>query len=154
MPSSTDRIEKQIVLDAPRKRVWRAITDIREFNQWFGATLEGTFTPGAVVQGGITYPGYEHLVMTVWIETVEPERRFAFRWHPNATEPGVDYSSEPTTLITFTLDDVEGGTRLTIVESGFDAIPEARRVKAFTDNSGGWEEQLENIRKHIARASG
>src|SRR5829696_6772190 len=135
MPSSTDKIEKQIVLDSPRTRVWRAITDIREFNEWFGAALEGTFAPGAVVQGGITYPGYEHLVMTVWIETVEPEHRFAFRWHPNAMELGVDYSAEPTTLVTFTLDEVEGGTRLTIVESGFDAIPESRRVKAFTDNA-------------------
>jgi uncharacterized protein YndB with AHSA1/START domain len=153
MPSSTDTIEKQIVLDAPRKRVWRAITDVHEFNQWFGATLTGTFAAGAVVQGGITYPGYEHLVMTLWVETLEPERRFAFRWHPNAIEAGVDYSAEPTTLVTFTLDEVDGGTRLTIVESGFDAIPESRRVKAFTDNARGWEIQLENIRKHLASAS-
>jgi uncharacterized protein YndB with AHSA1/START domain len=153
MPSSTDRIEKSIVLPAPRSRVWRAITDVREFNAWFGVALTAPFTLGAAVSGPITVPSYEHLVMTVWVETIEPERHFAFRWHPSAIEPGVDYSAEPTTLVTFTLEDVPGGTRLTIVESGFDALPESRRLPAFTDNSKGWAAQIEKIAAYLAAAA-
>jgi uncharacterized protein YndB with AHSA1/START domain len=151
MPSTSDRIEKQIVLDAPRERVWRAITDVNEFNEWFGVALTSPFRPGAVVSGEVTSPGHEHLVMTVWVETMEVPRRFAFRWYPDATNPDVDYAGEPTTLVTFTLEDApNGGTRLTIVESGFDAIPESRRAAAFSGNSRGWDGQLENIRKHLA----
>jgi uncharacterized protein YndB with AHSA1/START domain len=150
MPSSTDRIEKDIVLDYPRARVWRAISDVREFGEWFGVALTTPLTAGAVATGKITFPGYEHLVMTIWVETVEPERRFAFRWHPNATDQSIDYSGEPTTLVTFTLDDVKGGTKMTIVESGFDALPESRRLKAFTGNSGGWEQQSQRIRAYLA----
>ena len=153
MPSQTDRIEKQIVLDAPRARVWRAITDVREFNAWFGANLTSPFTAGGMVSGRITIPGYDHLTLTAWVETIEPERRFAFRWHPSATDPNADYSNEPTTLVTFTLEEVPGGTRLTIVESGFDAIPESRRMQAFTGNTKGWEGQIKNIEKHLARSS-
>lgn len=149
MPSTSDRIEKQIVLDAPRERVWRALTDVREFNEWFRVSLTSPFAPGAVVSGQMTYPGHEHLTMTAWVETIEPQRRFAFRWYPSAIEAGVDYSSEPTTLVTFTLEDVEGGTRLTVVESGFDALPESRRRAALQGNAKGWETQLNNIRAHV-----
>ncbi|GAC1658079.1 MAG: SRPBCC family protein [Gemmatimonadaceae bacterium] len=148
---STDRIEKQITLDAPRSRVWRALTEVKEFNAWFGVSLATPFTPGAEVSGQINIRNYEHVMMTIWIETMEQPRFFSFRWHPFAIEPGVDYSSEPTTLVSFTLEDVGAGTRLTIVESGFDAIPEARRAKAFTMNSNGWNGQAENIRKFLAR---
>ena len=147
---STDRIEKQITLEAPRSRVWRALTDVKQFNSWFGVSLATPFAPGAEVSGRINIRGYEHVTMTIWIETMEPERFFSFRWHPYAIEPGVDYSAEPTTLVTFTLDDEPGGTRLTIVESGFDAIPESRRAKAFSMNSSGWNGQAENIRKFLA----
>jgi uncharacterized protein YndB with AHSA1/START domain len=151
MPSTSDRIEKQIVLDAPRERVWRAITDVSEFNEWFGVALTSPFKPGAVVSGRVTHPGHENLVMTVWVETMELPRRFSFRWYPDATNPNVDYSGEPTTLVTFTLEDApNGATRLTIVESGFDAIPESRRTAAFTGNAKGWERQLESIRSHLA----
>jgi uncharacterized protein YndB with AHSA1/START domain len=150
MPSQTDRIEKQAVFEAPRSRVWRAITDVREFNEWFGVVLTAPFAPGAVVSGRITTPGYEHLTMTVWVETIEPEERFSFRWHPSAVEPDSDYATEPTTLVTFLLEEVTGGTRLTVTESGFDAVPESRRMKAFNENSQGWEEQLGNIAKHLA----
>jgi len=122
--SNTDRFETDIVLDAPRSRVWRALTDVKQFNQWFGVNLAGEFAPGREIAGNITIRGYEHVQMTLWVETMEPERRFAFRWHPNAIEPNVDYSQEPTTLVTFTLDDEADGTRLTVVESGFDALPE------------------------------
>lgn len=150
MPS-TDRIEKRVTLDAPRSRVWRALTEVEQFNAWFGVSLEQGFTPGAEVSGKITFRGYEHVTMTIWIEKMEPERFFSFRWHPYAIEAGVDFSAEPTTLVTFTLADAGVGTQLTIVESGFDAIPEARRAKAFMMNSKGWDGQAENIRKFLAR---
>jgi uncharacterized protein YndB with AHSA1/START domain len=147
---STDRIEKQVTLDAPRSRVWRALTDVAQFNAWFGASLTGRFVPGAEVSGKLTIRNYEHLTLTIWIETMEPERFFSFRWHPYAVEEGVDYAAEPTTLVSFTLEEAAGGTRLTIVESGFDAIPESRRAKAFTMNSNGWAGQAENLRKFLA----
>jgi uncharacterized protein YndB with AHSA1/START domain len=148
--TSTDRIEKLVNLDAPRSRVWRALTDVSQFNAWFGCALTGKFTPGAEVSGKLTFRNYEHITMTIWIETMEPERFFSFRWHPYAIEEGVDYSAEPTTLVSFTLQEVAGGTRLTIVESGFDAIPESRRAKAFSSNSSGWAGQAENLRKFLA----
>ena len=148
--SSTDRIEKQVTLDAPRSRVWRALTDVEQFNAWFGVVLTSPFTPGAAVSGTFPNPRYAHVRMTIWIERVEPERFFSFRWHPYAIEEGVDYSAEPTTLVAFTLEDVAGGTRLTVIESGFDAIPESRRAKAFAMNSNGWAAQVENIRKYVA----
>lgn len=147
--TSTDRIQKVVDLDAPRSRVWRAITDYRQFNQWFGVSLTSPFTPGAEVSGNMTHPKYSHLTMSIWIESVEPERFFSFRWHPYAIEEGVDYSAEPTTLVTFTFEDSGNGTRLTIVESGFDAIPESRRAQAFSMNERGWTGQAENIRKFV-----
>ena len=149
MPS-TDRIEKQITLDAPRSRVWRALTEVKQFNAWFGVSLATPFAPGAEVSGQLAIRGYEHVTLTIWIETMEPDRFFSFRWHPYAIEPGVDYSAEPTTLVSFTLEDAGAGTRLTIVESGFDAIPESRRAKAFSMNRNGWNGQAENIRKYLA----
>jgi uncharacterized protein YndB with AHSA1/START domain len=149
--SSTDRIEKTVTLDAPRARVWRALTDVSQFNAWFGVKLASPFTPGAAVSGNITIRKYEHFSMTIWIETMEPERFFSFRWHPYAVEENVDYAAEPTTLVAFTLTDAaDGKTRLEIVESGFDAIPESRRAKAFAMNSNGWAGQIENIRKFLA----
>ena len=149
--TSTDRIEKEVTLDAPRSRVWRALTEVKQFNSWFGVNLAMPFAPGAEVSGQISIRGYEHVKMTIWIEKMEPEHFFSFRWHPYAVEPGVDYSAEPTTLVSFTLEDAGGGTQLTIVESGFDAIPESRRARAFSMNSSGWNGQAENIRKYLAR---
>ena len=150
----TDRIEKNVILEAPRSRVWRALTDVSQFNAWFGVSLTTPFTPGAEVSGKIDIEGYEHVTMSIWIESMEPERFFSFRWHPYAVEPGVDYSAEPTTLVSFTLEDADGGTKLKIVESGFDAIPESRRAEAFRMNDSGWAGQAENIRKFLARAQG
>ena len=153
MPTTTvtpDRIEKQVTLDAPRSRVWRALTDVAQFNAWFGVKLSAPFVPGAEVSGQITIRDYDHVTMTIWIETMEPERFFSFRWHPYAIEPGVDYSAEPTTLVEFRLGDVAGGTRLTVVESGFDRIPAARREEAFRMNEGGWAEQMLNVERHVA----
>jgi uncharacterized protein YndB with AHSA1/START domain len=147
---SSDRIEKLVDLDAPRSRVWRALTDYTQFNQWFGVSLTAPFTAGTAVSGKLTIRNYDHLTLTIWIESMEPERFFSFRWHPYAVEDGVDYSAEPTTLVTFTLEDAGAGTRLTIVESGFDAIPESRRAKAFSMNERGWNGQAENIRKFLS----
>ena len=149
--TATDRIEKTIVLRAPRARVWRAIADAREFGEWFRVKIEGEFAEGATVRGTITYPGYEHLKMDMQIERIEPERLFSYRWHPAAVDPATDYSSEPATLVEFRLADAPEGTLLTIVESGFDRIPLARRAEAFRMNEGGWTEQLRNIEAHVAR---
>ena len=150
MPTtSNDRIEKLVILDAPRSRVWRALTDVSQFNAWFGVSLTEPFEPGAEVSGQIAIRNYEHVTMRIWIETMDPERFFSFRWHPYAVDPGVDYSAEPTTLVSFTLEDVPEGTKLTIVESGFDAIPPSRRAKAFDMNDKGWTGQAENIRTFL-----
>lgn len=146
----TDRIEKNVVLNAPLTRVWRAISDSREFGAWFGAKLEGAFTPGAHLIGHITTPGYEHLAMELFVEEVAPERLLSYRWHPYAVDPDVDYSSEPTTLVEFRLAEVAEGTRLTVVESGFDQIPAERRAEAFRMNEGGWSGQIENIARHVS----
>jgi uncharacterized protein YndB with AHSA1/START domain len=148
--STTDRIEKVVTLDANRSRVWRALTDYTQFNQWFGVALTSPFKPGATVTGKLTSKKYEHFDLTLWVDRIEPETFFSFRWHPYAIEEGVDYSAEPTTLVTFALTDAGQATRLDIVESGFDAIPESRRAKAFGANSGGWDAQLRNIQKYLA----
>jgi uncharacterized protein YndB with AHSA1/START domain len=150
--ASTDRIEKTIQLRAPVSRVWRALTNAREFGEWFRVKLEGPFAPGATVRGHITHPGYEHLKMEAFVERMEPERLFSFRWHPYAIDPNADYSAEPTTLVEFRLEEVAGGTRLIVVESGFDRIPAARRAEAFRMNDQGWSEQLRNIERHVAPA--
>ncbi len=149
MTTSTDRIEKQITLDAPRSRVWRALTDVSQFNAWFGVSLTKPFAPGAEISGQISIKNYDHVTMRIWIEAMDPERFFSFRWHPYAVEPGVDYSAEPTTLVAFRLEDAPGGTKLTIIESGFDAIPASRRAKAFSMNEKGWTGQAENLRKFV-----
>jgi uncharacterized protein YndB with AHSA1/START domain len=146
----TDRIEKTVILKAPRSRIWRALSHAKEFGEWFKVALDTEFTPGATIHGTITYPGYEGLKMEMVIDRMEPERLFSYRWHPG--DPQVDYSAEPMTLVEFTLEDVPGGTRLTIVESGFDKIPLARRAEAFRMNEDGWTEQIENIRRHVPQS--
>ena len=146
----TDRIEKQIVLKAPRARVWQALTDAEQFGTWFRVKLETPFTPGRLAAGQITHPGYEHVRFEVQVERMEPERLFSFRWHPYAVDAKVDYSKEPSTLVEFTLEDAPGGTRLTVVESGFDRLPASRRDEAFRMNEGGWAQQVINIRDHVA----
>ncbi|HEY3131388.1 MAG TPA: SRPBCC family protein [Acidobacteriota bacterium] len=148
----TDRIEKRVLLRAPRSRVWRALADADEFGTWFGVKLEGPFTEGATVRGQITYPGYEHLTMEVVVERIEPERYLSYRWHPYAVDPDSDYSREPMTLVEFRLDETGEGTLLTIVESGFDRIPLARRAEAFRMNEGGWIEQTRNIERHVSQS--
>jgi uncharacterized protein YndB with AHSA1/START domain len=147
--TNTDRIEKNVTLRAPLARVWRALTNAEEFGTWFRVKLDGAFSEGATVRGKITHPGYEHLTLEIQIVRLEPERYFSYRWHPYAIDPDVDYSTEPTTLVEFRLDDAGGATRLTIVESGFDGIPAARRAEAFRMNDDGWTEQTRNISHHV-----
>lgn len=147
--TDSDRIEKKILLRAPRSRVWRALTNAEEFGAWFRVKLEGRFTVGERIRGKITHPGYEHLTMEVTVERMDDENRFSFRWHPCAIDPKIDYSTEPTTLVEFRLQEVADGTMLTIVESGFDQIPAERRAEAFRMNSQGWAAQMENIRRHV-----
>jgi uncharacterized protein YndB with AHSA1/START domain len=149
---STDRIEKKVILRAPRERVWRAIVNADEFGTWFGVKLEGQFAEGVTLRGKITYPGYEHLTMEVKVERIDPQKYFAYRWHPYAIDPAVDYSTEPMTLVEFRLEDGEAGTLLTIVESGFDNIPLARRAEAFMKNEGGWTQQTLNIERYVSQS--
>lgn len=144
-----DRIEKTIELKAPVERVWRALTDHAEFGAWFRAKLDEPFVVGETSRGRITYPGYEHLAWEAEVVAMERPHRFAFRWHPYAVDPAVDYAAEPTTLVEFRLEAMAGGTRLTVVESGFDALPAHRRDEAFRMNEGGWEAQVGNIRAHV-----
>jgi uncharacterized protein YndB with AHSA1/START domain len=149
-----DRIEKNVLLRAKRSRVWRALVDRTEFGDWFVVRLPaGKFAAGEEVSGTITSPGYEHLVMTVVVERVDPERLLSFRWHPYAIDPNADYAAEPMTLVSFTLSDAEGGTLLSVVESDFDRIPLARREEAWRMNDNGWAAQMKNIERHVAAAA-
>lgn len=160
----TDRIEKKVLLSAPRARVWKALTDAEEFGEWFGVRFDGPFTAGKP-QRGVIVPTtvdaevakaqrpYAGTPFEITIDRIEPERLFAFRWHPFAVEAGVDYSREPTTLIVFTLEEAANGIMLTVTESGFDQIPLARRAKAFAANDGGWTMVMKLIEKHLAQGA-
>jgi uncharacterized protein YndB with AHSA1/START domain len=163
MASSTDRIEKQVLLRAPRDRVWRAISDAKEFGTWFGVDFDGPFVAGARLTGRIVptkvdaeiakaQSPYAGKPFEVTIDRIEPMRLFSFRWHPFAVDAGVDYSKEPATLVTFELEEAPGGTRLTITESGFDRLPPERRAKAFASNEQGWAAQAKLVEKYLAGA--
>lgn len=148
----SDHIERKVLLKAPRSRVWAVLSNAEAFGDWFGVALKGQrFVAGQRTQGKITYPGYEHLEWNVLVERVEPQRVFSFSWHPYAVDPEVDYSAEPTTLVLFELEDMDGGTLLRVVESGFDGIPSERRLKAFRKDSRGWDEQMSNIETYLAK---
>jgi uncharacterized protein YndB with AHSA1/START domain len=147
--TSTDRIERRFVLRAPRSRVWRALTNAEEFGTWFRINLEGEFLEGRPNRGNLTFAGYEHVVVEMQVERMEAERYFSYRWHPGAIDPAVDYSTEPTTLVEFMLEETEGGTAVTIVESGFDRLPLGRRDEAFRMNGKGWDGQIKNFRQYV-----
>lgn len=161
---SADLIEKKILLRAPRKRVWRALADSKEFGAWFGMSFDSPFTPGARVRATVVgttvdtgvakaQGEYGGMSFDITIDQMEPERLLSFRWHPGPPERGVDYSDEPTTLVTFTLEEVANGVMLTVTESGFDQIPLARRAKAFTSNEQGWDMVVKLIEKYLAQAA-
>jgi uncharacterized protein YndB with AHSA1/START domain len=146
-----DRIEKSIELHAPVSRVWRALTDYREFGAWFRVRLEGPFEVGEESRGQITWPDYEHLTWRAVIQQIDPEQYFAFTWHPYAVDPSVDYSEETPTLVEFRLEKIPAGTRLVVTESGFSDLPDARRQEAFLRNEGGWTQQMKNIEEYVAQ---
>jgi uncharacterized protein YndB with AHSA1/START domain len=148
-----DRIEKRVELNAPVSRVWRALTDYREFGEWFRVKLDGPFVPGQVARGRITHPGYEHITWEAVVQEMEPERLFSFTWHPCAIDPKMDYSKETPTLVEFRLAKSGSGTLLLLTESGFDKIPSNRRLEAFRMNEGGWTEQMKNIESYVAQSS-
>ncbi len=151
MTQSTDRIERKVLLKASRARVWRALSNAEEFGSWFGVKLKGqSFAPGQRTHGQVMHPGYEHLTFEVLIERMEPERLLSWRWHPGALQEGVDFAAAPTTVVTFKLEDAAGGTLVSVVESGFDALPPHRRLDAFRENSEGWDAQMKAIEKHVA----
>jgi len=165
MPAEVaDRIEKKVLLRAPCARVWKALTDAKEFGQWFGVKFDGPFRAGQAISGAIApttadpavakmQQPYAGMRFDITIDRIEPERFFSFRWHPFAIDPKVDYSADPTTLVEFTLEDAKDGVLLTVVESGFDRVPLARRAQAFTANEGGWTMQMTLIEKYLAHAS-
>jgi len=147
-----DRIEKRIELTAPVSRVWRALTDYREFGTWFKVNIEGPFVPGKPARGQITWPGYEHLRWEAVIQKMEPERLFSFTWHPYGIDPKVDYSKEIPTLVEFHLSAIPGGTLLIVTETGFERVPAARQAQAYRMNESGWAQQMKNIENHVARS--
>src|SRR5262245_47712421 len=152
MASEQNRIEKQIVVSAPRSKVWRAIADHQEFGRWFGMRLSGAFAPGVLLKGRITdQPEFADLDFEMQVERVEPETLLSYRWHPYAIDPKVDYSKEPTTLVEFRLVEVAGGTQVTVTESGFEHIPAHRRAEALRMNDSGWAEQLQRIKRHVEK---
>ena len=148
-----DRIEKRIELKAPVSRVWRALTDYREFGEWFRVKLDGPFVPDQVSRGQITHPGYEHVKWEAVVQKMEPERLFSFTWHPYSVDPKIDYSEETPTLVEFKLEQTTSGTLLLLTESGFDKVPSDRRAEALRMNDGGWTAQMKNIEKHVAETS-
>lgn len=162
MTTSNDRIVKSVLLRASRERVWRAISDSKQFGSWFGVEFDSPFVAGASIVGKIvpttvdaevakTQEPYKGFRFEFAIDRVEPMRLFSFRWHPFAVDSGVDYSKEPSTLVAFQLEDAAGGTMLTVIESGFDQIPLERRAKAFAANEGGWTAQMKLIEKYLAQ---
>jgi uncharacterized protein YndB with AHSA1/START domain len=153
----TDGIEKRIELKAPVSRVWRALTDYKEFGEWFRVRLDGPFVVGQVSRGHITHPGYEHVQWEAVVQKIEHERLFSFSWpHAKSLEKAdysSDYTGEPTTLVEFRLEKTASGTLLVVIESGFDKLPGDRRLEAFRRNEGGWAEQMKNIENYVAKNS-
>jgi uncharacterized protein YndB with AHSA1/START domain len=150
---STDRIERSVFLRAPRAQVWKALSDAKAFGEWFGVKLNGSFAPGARLQGKVTHKGYENYPFEFTIDRIVPERLLSWRWHPNAVDPGVDYSAEPETEVAWQLEDTPGGTVVRVVESGFDALPASRRNAAYEGNEKGWNMQMEAIENYLEKAA-
>jgi uncharacterized protein YndB with AHSA1/START domain len=150
--TSTDRIEKRVMLSAPRSKVWRALTTAEQFGAWFGAKFDSAFAEGATMRGKMTSGGCgneDNPSIELVVERIQPERLFSYRWHPYALDPKVDYSAEVMTLVEFRLEEVAGGTQLTIIESGFDSLSAARRAEAFPKHESGWVSQINNLERYV-----
>jgi uncharacterized protein YndB with AHSA1/START domain len=152
----SDRIEKRIELNAPVSRVWQALTDYRQFGEWFRVNLDGPFVEGQLSTGRMTYPGYEHVKWHAVVQKMDPERLFSFVWpHPKSFDKTEYQTSEndPTTLVEFRLQKTPNGTLLVVTESGFDNLPGDLRLEAFRRNEGGWNEQMKNIKNYVDQNS-
>jgi uncharacterized protein YndB with AHSA1/START domain len=149
----TDLIRRGILLRVPRGRVWRALTDAEEFGAWFDVKLSGAFRPGVSVKGKVLDKEYEDMQFEMIIDRIEPQRLFSWRWHPYAVNPEADYSAETPTLVVCELEEIAEGTVLTITESGFDRIPEARRAEAYKMHEQGWPEQIKAIERYLSKAA-
>ena len=148
-----NQVKKHIEIAAPLSRVWRALTDSRQFGEWFLVKMDGPFVAGQPVGGQITHPGFEHVRMEIVVKAIEPETLFSYTWHPYSIDPKVDYSKEESTLVEFRLEATAGGTLLTVTETGFDKIPAARRAEALRMNDGGWAQQVKNIQAYVGKTS-
>ena len=148
-----NQIEKRIELSAPVERVWQALTDSRQFGEWFQVRMDGPFVAGKAVGGQLTFPGYEHLRMEVVVQTIQPESYFSYTWHPYSVDPDADYSQETPTLVEFRLNSVPKGTLLVVIESGFDKLPAERYADAFRMNNRGWEQQLESVKSYVTKTT-
>jgi uncharacterized protein YndB with AHSA1/START domain len=155
-----DYLEKRIILRAPRDRVWRAISEAKQFGRWFGVEFDGEFVAGTSITARLVGTAVDAEVAKLQqshlglrfefqIETIEPMSLLAFRWHPNAIDAHTDYSGEPMTLVEFRLEELAQGTQLSVKESGFERIPLKRRASAFTNNEGGWTHQCKLIEKYL-----
>jgi uncharacterized protein YndB with AHSA1/START domain len=144
-----DFIERSVELKAPLSKVWSALTDYRQFGQWFHVKIDKPFEVGKTSSGDITYPGYSHVKWNAFIKKLEPKHLFAFTWHPYAVQTNKDYSKESPTLVEFELEESPEGTVLTVTESGFSQLPLERRLIAFSQNDEGWAKQVKNIEQYL-----
>jgi uncharacterized protein YndB with AHSA1/START domain len=144
-----NQIEKQIELKAPISKVWNALTDYKQFSEWFGVALESPFKMGETTEGQITIEGYEFIRFTANVQKMEAEQLFSYTWHPASLEKNHDYSNETPTLVEFKLTESTNGTLLTVIETGFNKLPENRREESFRRNSDGWAMQLESIEEYL-----
>jgi uncharacterized protein YndB with AHSA1/START domain len=146
------RIDRAIEIAAPPERVWRALTDPAELSAWFQVTIEGHLAPGSEVWMTSVHPGHVGQRFKVSVVEMTPPSRVIWQWHAGEIDPAIDYSREPQTTVTFTLTPTEGGTRLQLEETGFDAIALERRAKVYGDNSQGWSEVLVWLQRHVEKA--
>lgn len=147
------RIDRTIEIQAPPERVWRALTDSKELSTWFEMKIEGEIAPGQEVWMTTTNAKYAGMRFPVRFVELTPLRRMVWQWHPGAVDPNVDYSLETPTTVTFTLEPIAGGTRLSVEETGFEDVSLARRAKVYEDNSQGWTQVLVWLQKYAEAAN-
>ena len=138
--NNVNRIEREMTFEVPREDVWAAITEPEQLGRWFGSSAELDLRPG-----GEGFFHWDDLDVTtkVTVEAVVPPERFSYRWEPGGASEG-----GPTTLVEFTLEEIPGGTRLRLVESGFSGFPpESRQGNEF-----GWDSELGDLRELLVRS--
>lgn len=145
----SDRIERDVFIRAPLSRVWEALTDDSQFGQWFGVRLSGPFTAGGRVHATVTGEKMTGVTFDIFVQEIVPPRLFSWRWYAHDVAPGAETPDEPMTLVEFHLEAAEGGTRLRVIESGFDRVPASQRLQSYRNNSEGWTIQVANIERHV-----